>query len=220
MKKLSFLIVILALFISCNNAPQKNIEDAHSSKSEEIQMENISEKTFDELFKTIDAMDISENVFKIFGKDFVVITSGTEADYNSMTAGWGGWGILFEEPTTWIFLRASRYTLEYIKKNKTYTMTSFDEQYRDQVMYFGSSSGRNNDKMKNHKLTAVSTPLGNIAYKEARMIVECELTEITTVSPDDFYSEKSRNFVVEGFNDAKDYHKMVFGRISNIWVRK
>jgi flavin reductase (DIM6/NTAB) family NADH-FMN oxidoreductase RutF len=194
------------MLAACNTTPPKP--------------ENVKSKSFLDLFQPIAPAAMTGNVFKLVGQDFTVITAGTELNYNSMTASWGGWGVLFNEPTTWCILRANRYTLEFIRKENLYTMCYFDDQYKDQVMLFGSASGRNSDKMKNHTLTAVETPEGSIAYKEAKLIIECELTEITTVSPDDFYSADARTFITEAHAEAHDYHKLVFGKIAKAWVRK
>jgi hypothetical protein len=59
-----------------------------------------------------------------------------------------------------------------------------------------------------------------MAYKEARLIIECKLVEVTTVSPDDFYTEEGRSFIVEAHAETNDYHKIVFGEITSVWMRK
>ncbi|MDR2129666.1 MAG: flavin reductase [Odoribacteraceae bacterium] len=214
------LIVLMGLLAGCNTPAPKGEGKVANEQGTSQAMENVKEKTFDELFTPVAPRDIVGNVFRLVGEDYTVITSGTGEDYNSMTASYGGWGILFNEPSTWCFLRANRYTLEYIRREKRYTMTYFDEPYRDQVMLFGTSSGRDSDKMKKHTLSAVKTPAGSVAYKEAKLIIECELTEITTVQPADYYSEEGRSFVVKAHEEVKEYHKLVFGKITGAWVRK
>jgi flavin reductase (DIM6/NTAB) family NADH-FMN oxidoreductase RutF len=211
------LILLLGVLAGCNSPAPKGEEKASASLQETT---NVKEMAFDELFVPVAPRDVTGNVFRLVGEDYTVITAGTEENYNSMTASFGGWGILFGDPTTWCFLRASRYTLEYIRQEKRYTMSYFDEPYREQVMLFGTLSGRDSDKMKRHALTAVTTPAGNVAYKEAKLIVECELTEITTVQPDDFYTKEGRSFVVNAHAEVKEYHKLVFGKITNVWTKK
>ena len=51
--------------------------------------------TFNQLFIPSSPEEISDNVFKMVGKDFFVITAGNEVHYNSMVGSGGGLGILF-----------------------------------------------------------------------------------------------------------------------------
>ena len=211
MKHLLLFLPILFV-VSCSN-----VQKQQDTKGQNL--EDVTDKTFEEIFAEIAPTDISENVFKLFGQDFAVVTAGNKSHFNSMTVAYGGFGIHLGLPSTMCFLRANRYTLEFIRGEQSYTMCWFNDEYKDAVLYFGSMSGRGTDKMANNPLSAVTTPNGNIAYKEAKLIVECKLIEITSVSPDDFYIEKGREFVEEGFNDAKDYHKLVFGEITKVWKR-
>ncbi len=221
MKKSLLLVCSVAFLISCNHTKKEiNETDNPVAAISKADMTDVSSKTFDELFTSVAATDVKDNVFKLVGEDFTVITSGDEIACNSMTASYGGWGQLFDLPVTWCILRANRYTLEIIREQQTYTMSYFYEDYKDQVMLFGTKSGRDSDKMNETTLTRVATPSGNITYKEAFLVIECKLMEITTVNPDDYYFEKGRKFVEEAYEDAKDYHKLVFGEITNVWVRK
>lgn len=229
MKKNLLLLSIAVLLFSCssgnNNANNEteqttNEDAAFDNLFKTLTSEDLKTKSFDELFTSIDATEISESVFKLVGSDYTVITSGNIEDYNSMIASWGGWGILFNKPTTWCFLRANRHTLTYIKKEETYTMSYFDDIFKDQIMIFGTKSGKDSNKMKEHTLNQVQTPSGNVSYKEAKLIIECKLTELTTVSPNDFYTQEGKDFVTTAYDEAKDYHKIVFGEITGIWQKK
>jgi flavin reductase (DIM6/NTAB) family NADH-FMN oxidoreductase RutF len=180
----------------------------------------VEEITFDQLFKQISPEEVSDNVFTLVGKIFPVITAGKQDRFNSMTASGGGLGILFKKPTTWCILRADRFTLEMIQKEQTYTMSYFPNEYREQIVFLGSKSGRDTEKMKEVELTVIQTPSGNISFKEARLIFECKLTEVTTANPDDFYSQEAREFINEAYKDPNDYRKHVFGEITHVWVKK
>jgi flavin reductase (DIM6/NTAB) family NADH-FMN oxidoreductase RutF len=232
MKRLTILLFIAAtvVTVSCNESNRRNVQQQEAGKeavavsdpdvAAVLSREEIPSRSFQELFKAIEAKDMPGDVFTHVGSDFTVITAGRPSHYNSMVAGWGGWGILFNKPATWCFLRSNRYTLELMRKEQAYTMTYFDEAYKEDMMLFGMKSGRDSDKMKESKLTSVQTPSGNMAYKEARLIIECKLVEVTTVSPDDFYTEEGRNFIMEAHAETNDYHKIVFGEITSVWIRK
>ena len=169
-------------------------------------------------YVTVSPEEFDENIFNLVGKDWTVITAGEEP--NSMVASWGGVGIMFNKPVTWCFLRANRYTLEKIKETGFYTMSYFPEQYKGDIMPFGTKSGRNTDKMAQTKLTPVLTPAGAPAYKEAKIIIECKLIAAPTVSKDEFYTQEGKDFLQGGYDEAKDWHKLVYGEITKIYIKK
>ncbi|OAV75318.1 Flavoredoxin [Bacteroidales bacterium Barb7] len=175
---------------------------------------------FDQLFKQISPEEIPDDVFTLAGKVFPVITAGKEDHYNSMTGSGGGMGLLFKKPVTWCVLRTDRYTLELILKEQTYTISYFPDEYKKQVLFLGSKSGRDSEKMKEVELTSVQTPFGNMSFKEAGLIIECKLTQITVANPNDFYSQEAKDYLNEAYKDANDYRKYVFGEITRVWVKK
>ena len=181
---------------------------------------NTKETNFDQLFKQISPEEISDDVFTLAGKVFPVITAGKQGHYNSMTASGGGMGLLFRKPTTWCILRTDRYTLEIIQKEQTYTISYFPDEYKEQVLFLGSKSGRDSEKMKEVKLTGVQTPSGDMSFKEARLIIECKLTQITTPNPEDFYTQEVQDYIKEAYKEANNYRKYVFGEITHVWVKK
>lgn len=127
---------------------------------------------------------------------------------------------MFNKPVTWCFLRANRYTLEKIKETGTYTMCYFPAEYKGDILKFGTVSGRNTEKMAQTRLTHMPTPDGAPAYEQAKIIIECKLIAAPTVSKDEFYTEEGKEFLQGGYDEAKDWHKLVFGEITNIYVKK
>ena len=181
---------------------------------------NVTETSFEQLFKRISAEEIRDNVFTLVGKDFTVITAGKMDHYNSMTGSGGGFGLLFMKPTAWCILRADRYTLEIIQKEQTYTLSYFPDEYKKQILFLGSESGRDSEKMKEVELTSVQTPSGDMSFKEARLVIECKLTALTTANPSDYYTQETRDYINEAYKEANQYRKLVFGEITHVWVKK
>lgn len=226
MKKVILFAICLAVLLSypafifsaCSGTPEKQTVNTNSNP---IDYMNIQEKSFEELFTRIEPAEFRKTLSKFVAEeDHTVITAGTEFQFNSMAASWEALGHYFEKPMTFCLLGAEKYTLKFIKERKTYTMSFLPEQFKGDLYAFGAKSGRGSDKMKETKLTYVETPSGNITYKEAKVVVECQLFEITTVNPNDFYTEDGRSFVEKANTEGHDYHKLVFGVVTNIWVRK
>jgi flavin reductase (DIM6/NTAB) family NADH-FMN oxidoreductase RutF len=177
---------------------------------------------FEQIFKLISPEEINSNVFASLGKlagDATVITAGKEDHYNSMIGG-AGFGVLFRKPTTWCLIRSDRYTLELILKEQTYTMSYFPEEFRKQMLFLGGKSGRDSEKMKEVELTPVQIPSGDMSFKEARLIIECKLTVLTTIGPNDLCTQEAKDFVSEEYKEESHYRKLVFGEITHIWVKK
>jgi flavin reductase (DIM6/NTAB) family NADH-FMN oxidoreductase RutF len=175
---------------------------------------------FKKLFTQIAPEKLDDNVFILAGKVFPVITAGTKNHYNAMTGSGGGFGVLFKKPATWCILRSDRYTLELMQKEHTYTMSYFPARYRKEVVFLGSKSGRDSDKMKEVGLTAIQTPSGNMSFEEARLIIECKLTQLTTPDLADFCDPKARDYVKGEYKTASHYRKFVFGEITHAWINK
>lgn len=214
MKQIIILCAAVAM-CSCGGGAQKPAEAAEPTAKVDV-----SGKSFDELFTEVAPAEFDQNIFKLVNQDYTVITAGTIPAHNSMIASWGGYGILFNKPASWCFLRANRYTLTKMRETQTYTLCYFPEAYKPEIMPFGTSSGRDSNKMEQTTLTPVSTPDGLPAWKEAAVIFECTLSAVTTIDKNDFYTEEGQTFVQEGFDDAKDWHKFVFGEITHLWVAK
>ncbi|MDR1940213.1 MAG: flavin reductase [Clostridiales bacterium] len=158
-------------------------------------------------------------MFTLVGKAFPVVTAGKIERYNSMTASGGGMGMLFMKPVTWCIFPSNRYTLEFIKKERTYTLSYFPDEYKKQVLFLGSKSGKDSEKMKEVELTGVQTPSGNMSFAEARLIIECKLKQATTARPDDFFEQETKDRINEAYKQAGVYREYVFGEITHVWVK-
>ena len=61
-------------------------------------------------FKEISANDIKDNAFDMIGKKWMLVTASDGEKVNSMTASWGGVGIMWGKPVAFVFIRPQRYT--------------------------------------------------------------------------------------------------------------
>ena len=153
------------------------------------------DNTFEAKYELVDAKEFNDNIFKLVGEDFTVITAGEQA--NSMLAGWGGIGVFFDKPVTWGVLRANRYTLEKMRETGTFTMCYFPEEYKEDIMKFGMASGRDSNKMEETALTLMQTPAGVPAFEEAKTVF---YDEEALVIDDPEHSEEEERFIILGFS--------------------
>ena len=164
--------------------------------------------------KLIDPYHIDESVFRLLDKDWMLITAGVTGHFNTMTASWGGFGILWNQPVAFIFVRPPRYTFRFLEEYNGFTLCFFNEEYRDVLNFCGSKSGRDTDKMGNSGLSPHETASGNIYFKEARLVIECQKIYYQDLQPGNFL-----NPVIESNYPKKDYHRMYIGRIEKILIK-
>ena len=96
---------------------------------------------------------INENVFKLLDVQWMLITAGNEDKYNTMTASWGGLGVLWNKSIATIYIRPQRYTFEFVENNSIFNLSFFDKKYKPALNFCGSKSGRDYDKAKETGLT-------------------------------------------------------------------
>ena len=164
-------------------------------------------------FKKIEASEWNGNVFEAIGKQWFLLTAGTETEYNTMTASWGMAGILWGKPSVTCYVRHSRHTFGYMEKGDTFTLSFFGEEYRKALTFCGSHSGRDCDKAKETGLTPAVLD-GAPAFAEAETVFVCKKRYAAEISPDDLPEE-----IREQFYGKDAAHKLYIGEITGIYVK-
>lgn len=120
----------------------------------------------------------------------VVVTAGTEDKFNTMTASWGGVGILWNKPVAFLFIRPERYTHGFLEENERVTLSFYGEEYRKALQICGTKSGRDTDKVKECGITPLKLESGAMTFAESRMTLDCrklfkaEMTEANFIDRD------------------------------------
>lgn len=162
-------------------------------------------------FKTIDPSAIADNAFKLIGKDWALVTSGSRESFNTMTVSWGGVGIMWNKPVAFTFIRPQRYTFGFLEKNGFFTMSFFDESYRKALQICGTKSGRDTDKVAETGLTPAFTDNGVPYFEEARLVLVCKKLYAQDLNEDSIVEE-----AVKGNYNGSDYHRMYVSEIVSV----
>ena len=99
-------------------------------------------------FKEVKIEELSFNPFTKISKEWMLITAGDEEKHNTMTASWGGVGIMWGMNVATAYIRPQRYTKEFVDAEEMFTLSFFKEDYRKALNLCGSKSGRECDKDK------------------------------------------------------------------------
>ena len=76
-------------------------------------------------FIEISPQELEGNVFQRIGRQWMLVTAGTREKFNTMTASWGGLGVLWNAEVSMIFVRPERYTYEFLERETDYSPVSY-----------------------------------------------------------------------------------------------
>lgn len=162
--------------------------------------------------KIITPEEIKGNPFLMLGKQWMLVTAGA-SKYNTMTASWGGFGVLWHRNVCWVVIRPSRHTFGFMERESHFTCSFFDERYRKALEYCGSHSGRDADKAKQTGLTPVHEK-DCTYFREASLVIICKKIYFQDLDPKCFIDRS----IEENYHE-KDYHRMYVGEIVEVKAR-
>lgn len=76
-------------------------------------------------FKEVDIKSLTFNPFTKIGSEWMLITAGDQSGYNTMTASWGGLGVLWGKNVATCYIRPQRYTKKFVDANDTFTLSFY-----------------------------------------------------------------------------------------------
>ncbi len=171
-----------------------------------------------ENMKTIEPNQLSTSPIDLIGKEWLLVSSGSEESYNTMTASWGSMGFLFNKNVVTIVVRPERYTFEFLERETHFTLTILEEGHREAQTLLGKVSGRDEDKVSRSGLTPCVTPSGLPTFKEARVVLECRKIYGQMMSEESFVDHSIfEKWYGEGHGNL---HKIYIGEIENCWIKE
>lgn len=162
--------------------------------------------------KEIKIQDFQVNPFEMISKDWMLITAEKNGKVNTMTASWGGLGVMWNYNVAFIFVRQSRYTKEFIDQADSFSLTFYDtDKYRKMMAYLGNVSGRDEDKISKSGLT-IAHEKGIPYFEEANTVILCKKLSRHFLSNEGFLKDTINP---QWYSD-NDYHDMYIGEVVNI----
>lgn len=163
-------------------------------------------------FQEIAIEELTFNPFHMIAKDWLLITAGDEKKSNTMTASWGGLGIMWGKNIATVYIRPQRYTKSFIDENDTFTISVLPEEYRQALNVCGTVSGKNvEDKWGEAGLHPCYTD-GTTAVEEADLIFVCRKQYHQDMLPECFDEKENDG----KWYPEKDYHTLYMGEIIKV----
>ena len=165
------------------------------------------------MFQELDPKALQGNVFSLFDDRWTLITAGTQDRCNTMTASWGGLGVLWNKNVATIYVRPQRYTYEFLENTSHFTLSFFGEEWRKELAYCGTASGRDEDKFAHCGFHVAMAGEEAPYIQEADLVLVCKKLYWNDLDPAhmaqcglDCYPEQ-------------DYHRMYIGEITQVLVK-
>ena len=161
--------------------------------------------------KEIKHEDFQENAFEMIGKDWLLITAEKDGKVNTMTASWGGVGVLWNKKVAYIFIRPQRYTKEFVDFSDRLSVCVLPNSYRKELAYLGNVSGKDEDKISNANLKVQKYK--DVPYfDEARLTLICRKLYAQDLKEECFIEKD----IIDKWYPEKDYHTMYVVEIEKI----
>ena len=88
-------------------------------------------------FKEVAIESLEFNPFTKISKEWMLVTAGDEKKSNTMTASWGGVGIMWGKNIATAYIRPQRYTKKFMDETGMYTLSFLSEDYRKALSVCG-----------------------------------------------------------------------------------
>ena len=164
--------------------------------------------------REVSPQDWKISPFELIGKEWMLIAAEKDGRANAMTAAWGGFGHMWRLNAAFIVIRPQRFTKEFVDAAPFFSLNFFGSGRRDLLNYFGTVSGRDEDKIAKSGLRLESSgPAPYFAEAEAAVI--CRKLYAAPY--------EGRFFLDPGPErecyPQKDYHTLYVGEVVRILAR-
>ena len=169
--------------------------------------------------KTIEIKELLLNPYTKIANEWMLVTAGNKLDnYNTMTASWGHLGSLWGhgggKPTAIVYIRPTRYTKEFVDNNDYFSLSFFDSEYKKDLGYLGTVSGRDEDKVSKTKITPCENDKA-IYFNQANLVLICKKLYKQDIKEECFIDKS----IIDDSYPLRDYHTMYIGEIEEVLIK-
>ena len=165
------------------------------------------------MFQELQPKQLTENVFSLFDDRWTLITAGTRDHCNTMTASWGGLGVLWHKNVATIYVRPQRYTFEFLENSPAFTLSFFGEEWRKALTYCGRVSGREEDKFAHCGFHVAMVGEDAPYIQEANLVLVCRKLYWNDLDPAHMDGTALQHY------KNHDYHRMYIAEITKVLVK-
>lgn len=162
-------------------------------------------------FKKTDIKDFTPDSFGLKNKWMLITAAKADGTVNTMTASWGGFGVMWNKEVAFVVIRPQRYTKEFVDSADSFSLIFFDKGYQKALSYLGAVSGKDEDKITKAGLTIAFE--NDVPYfEEAKEVILTKKLFVQRIEEDAFLDKS----ITGKWYPQKDYHYLYIAEITNI----
>ncbi|MFW6282039.1 MAG: flavin reductase family protein [bacterium] len=152
-------------------------------------------------------------VKSLSGGAFLTVKNNNEV--NTMTIGWGSFGLIWGKPILMVMVRKSRYTYNLINDTDNFTVSIPEENsLKDELKYCGTKSGRDVNKFKECNLSLIASEnVNSPLIEDAFLHFECEIL---------YKQNMDGKLLIKDFDEKwypnNNYHTLYYGEILGCYL--
>lgn len=164
-------------------------------------------------FKNINVKDYIPDSFGLKTK-WMLISAQKDGKTNTMTASWGGYGVMWNKEVVFVVIRPQRYTKEFVDNTESFSLTFFDKKYLKDLSYLGTVSGREDNKISKVGFNILLEE--NVPYfKEAHSVIFAKKLFVQRLSETSFLDKN----IIDKIYPNKDFHYLYIAEVTKILIK-
>lgn len=161
--------------------------------------------------KEMNIKDFTPDAFGLKNKWMLITAAKPDGTVNTMTASWGGFGVMWNKEVVFVVIRPQRYTKEFVDSAESFSLTFFDKKYLKDLGYLGKISGRDEDKIAKTGLTIVKKN-GIPYFEEAETAILAKKLFVQRIDESAFLDKG----IIKQWYPEKDFHYLYIAVITDI----
>ncbi len=167
----------------------------------------------------INVWDYAPQILQALSKG-VLLTTQADGETDTMTIGWGTLGIEWKKPIFVAFVRQSRHTKRLLDRNPEFTVNiPVGDVDKNILAVCGTKSGRDMDKFKELKLTAVPGETVSVpAIAQLPLTLECKVIYQQDQDLSALDTPDRNGCYKPGTVDEHNFHTAYYGEITAAYI--
>lgn len=163
--------------------------------------------------KRIDPLLVKDNVINEFKNNLALVTAKKkDGSFNFCTVAWGSIGELWSKNVVTIYIKPIRYTSIFLNEDQYFSVTFMPNSYQKDVLYCGSHSGRDVNKIENTSLKPII--LNNaITFENYRRVYICRKIYQDQFKLDNILD----NDIIKKYYQPEQPHNIYIGEIIEVY---